>query len=50
MGGPTGGEDTMKAFLTAVVAAAAISTAAWYGLSLLGYSSAAVYSTENVRL
>jgi hypothetical protein len=40
----------MKAFLTAVVAAALISVGAYYGLTTLGYGSAEVFSSENVRL
>lgn len=40
----------MKAFLAAVVAMAVIAVAADMGLDRLGFTSAEVYSTDNVRL
>lgn len=40
----------MKAFLAAVIVGAGLSVAAWYALNGLGFTSAEVYSTENVRL
>ena len=40
----------MKAFLAAMVVMAAIAVGADYYLHTLGFSSAAIYSTENVRL
>lgn len=40
----------MKAFLAAVVVAAVIAVAAYYGLNELGWSSSQVYKSPAVRL
>lgn len=40
----------MKAMFAGFAAAILIAVGAWYGLNQLGFSSAEVYSSPNVRL
>lgn len=40
----------MKAFMMAMIVGAGLSVGAWFVLNGLGFSSADVYSTSNVRL
>ncbi|WP_264759449.1 hypothetical protein [Thermohalobaculum sediminis] len=40
----------MKAFVAALIVGAGLSVAAWFVLNGLGFTSADVFSTENVRL
>ncbi|SMX50518.1 hypothetical protein [Maliponia aquimaris] len=40
----------MKAMFAGFAAAILIAAGAWYGLNQLGFSSAEVYSSPNVRL
>ncbi|WP_267913214.1 hypothetical protein [Thermohalobaculum xanthum] len=40
----------MKAFLAAIIIGAGLAVGAWFVLNGMGFSSADVYSTENVRL
>jgi len=40
----------MKAFLAAIIVGAGLSVGAWFVLNGMGFSSADVYSTANVRL
>jgi hypothetical protein len=40
----------MKAFLSALVAIAAISIGAWYAMNYYGQSTAEAFSSGNVRL
>ncbi len=40
----------MRAFVLAILAMAAISAGAWYGLNMAGFSSGATHASVNTRL